>query len=303
MPIGKQKNGADVSVIMPVFNAAATVARALDSVFAQTMTPLEIIVVDDASTDNTCAVLDAYRGRGLIVLHTDRNCGAGTARNRGAAIARGAYLAFIDADDQWHPKKLEQQLAGLVNAETSAQASCTGYRLVTPSRSEVIDYSGMPTEVDVGEFAGGCFVSPGSTLMVARMCFEAVGPFDPTFRRYEDWDWLLRYSAVHRLRLEREALATVFDDRTGHSTTLASLRTLAHKHRASGVLRTIAERLKFESHLMLECGAICHRTGNRIQAALWTAASLAVYPTRYARVWSIVNRTLSDIHERRAQET
>jgi len=295
MTISKQKGDPSVSVVMPVFNSAATVARALDSVLAQTMKPLEIIAVDDASTDGTHEILDAYRDRGVIVHRADRNGGAGVARNRGAAVARGAYLAFIDADDRWHPRKLEQQLAGLVGAEASVQASCTGYRLVTPNRTEVIDYSDMPTEIDIGVLAGGCFVSPGSTLMVSRTCFEAVGAFDPAFRRYEDWDWLLRYSATHRLRLEREALATVFDDRLGHSAALAGLRRLARKHRSSGVFQTVAERLKFESHLMLECGAICHRAGKRIQAALWTAASLTVYPARYARIRAIANRALSDI--------
>jgi len=285
---------ADVSVIMPVYNGAKTVERALDSVFAQSVAPCEVIAVDDVSTDDTRAVLDAYAPRGLTVLRADRNGGAGAARNRGAAAARGTYLAFIDADDQWHPNKLELQLAGLADAGPTVQASCTGYRLVTPLRNEEIRYIDMPAEIGIEELAGGCAVSPGSTLLVSRACFAMVGPFDPTLRRYEDWDWLLRYARGYRLRLERAALATVFDDRTGHASALLSLRGIARKHRASRTFPSATSRLKFESHLLLEKGAICHRAGRHLEAVLWTAASLAVYPSRLARTWASVNRAFGD---------
>jgi glycosyltransferase involved in cell wall biosynthesis len=102
-----------VSVVIPAHNAAGTIARALASAAAQTAEPAEIIVVDDASTDETVRVVldEAKRhpaGR-VRVLRQERNRGPGSARNRGWDSASGRYIAFLDADDAWHPKKLEFQ--------------------------------------------------------------------------------------------------------------------------------------------------------------------------------------------------
>ena len=100
-----------VSVIIPVFNNAATISRALDSVFDQTAQPREIFIVDDASTDNSCAVIEKYiRDKpNAKLLRTATNCGPSAARNTGWAAASSDYIAFLDADDAWHSKKLETQ--------------------------------------------------------------------------------------------------------------------------------------------------------------------------------------------------
>lgn len=287
---------AAVSVVMPVFNAAKTVARALDSVFTQTVPPREVIVVDDASTDRTRDVLAAYAPRGLKILSHESNAGAAAARNRGAAAASGAWIAFIDSDDLWHPTKLETQLAALVAADRDVQASCTGYRLITPSSEEIVDFAGLAKAIGLDELAGGCTVSPGSTLIVSAACFRAVGPFDASLRRYEDWDWLLRYARKHRLGLVHQTLATVHDDRAGHAAAaIMSLRDVGRKHRAQGTFASAAMRLKFESTLLFERAANCHREGRHVEAVLWTAASLAMCPSRYRRGWASLRRALRDL--------
>ncbi len=100
-----------VSVIIPVFNNAATILRALDSIFSQTTQPQEILIVDDASTDNSCAVIQKYiQDRpNAKLLRSTTNCGPSAARNTGWAAASSDYIAFLDADDAWHSKKLETQ--------------------------------------------------------------------------------------------------------------------------------------------------------------------------------------------------
>ena len=101
-----------VSAIVPAFNAEKTLSETLDSIRAQTHPKLEIIVVDDGSTDSTPAIVRAHQSADpRIRLVQQENAGVASARNAAAAEARGAFLAPIDADDLWHPVKIERQLA------------------------------------------------------------------------------------------------------------------------------------------------------------------------------------------------
>src|SRR3954470_1810603 len=98
-----------VSVIIPTYNYARYLPQAIDSALGQTHAPLEVIVVDDGSTDDTPRVLEAYASRIRVIRQA--NQGAGAARNAGIAAARGEYVAFLDSDDLWRRDKLELQLA------------------------------------------------------------------------------------------------------------------------------------------------------------------------------------------------
>ena len=102
---------APVTVIIPTYNCGPFVAEAVDSVLAQTLPPAGIIVVDDGSSDDTPQRLERYRG--LIQYVTQRNQGVSAARNRGLLLADTEFVAFLDADDVWHPRKLELQMAAL----------------------------------------------------------------------------------------------------------------------------------------------------------------------------------------------
>lgn len=100
-----------VSVIVPVYNNAHTISRALDSIVRQSAQPLEVIVVDDASTDNSCEVIEKYIQNlpTAKLLRSTSNRGPSAARNMGWSVASAEYLAFLDADDAWHHKKIETQ--------------------------------------------------------------------------------------------------------------------------------------------------------------------------------------------------
>src|SRR6056297_2960635 len=102
-----------VSVIIPTYNRAKTLLRAIDSALAQTIDDLEVVVVDDGSTDNTESVLAAYDDPRVRPVIHETNQGANVARNTGLEHACGEYVAFLDSDDEWHPAKLERQLAVL----------------------------------------------------------------------------------------------------------------------------------------------------------------------------------------------
>ncbi len=109
---------AKVSIVIPVYNAAATVRRALESIFAQTFTDYEIVLVDDGSTDQTRAILQQYGDR--IQLVEQPNRGPSAARNNGVHHSTGEFLAFLDADDQFLPQRLELSVAALLRDPDAA---------------------------------------------------------------------------------------------------------------------------------------------------------------------------------------
>ena len=108
---------ANISVVIPCFNSAATIERALRSVESQTTKPHEVLVVDDASSDNTVSVIEQYERSSSLnirVIKQSANGGPSVARNAAWNVSTGEFVAFLDADDQWHPQKLEAQLNAML---------------------------------------------------------------------------------------------------------------------------------------------------------------------------------------------
>ena len=125
---------ATVSVVIPLYNKGKYIERALSSVFSQTYQPLEIIVVDDGSTDNGPERVLSFNDLKTVLMRQENN-GPGAARNAGLAKARGKYIAFLDADDEWLPSFLEAGISVLENVKTNATVVCTG-RIKSPDMSK-----------------------------------------------------------------------------------------------------------------------------------------------------------------------
>jgi glycosyltransferase involved in cell wall biosynthesis len=181
-----------VSVIIPTHNRKAFVQEAVDSVLAQTYEDFELIVVDDGSTDGTGKVLKRYENR-LLYLY-QANQGVSAARNNGLALAQGEFIAFLDSDDLWLPKKLAIQVA-FMDQHPQAQICYTdelwirrGKRVNPKKRhakcSGEIYHHCLPL----------CIISPSSALM-RRGLFAQVGTFDPGLPVCEDYDLWLRVAA------------------------------------------------------------------------------------------------------------
>jgi glycosyltransferase involved in cell wall biosynthesis len=181
----------EVSVVIPTYNRAATVERAIQSTLAQTLPPLEVIVVDDASDDRTEERLGMIRSPLLRVIRHAQNRGAAGARNSGIEAARGDCTAFLDADDEWLPNKLSVQLPQLLSAPEHTAVSCTGAMMHLLDHARQLEIHPTDTPDWHRRLLLGCDLSPGTTLLAHRWIFEKVGLFDETLRRFEDWDWLI----------------------------------------------------------------------------------------------------------------
>lgn len=186
-----------VSVIIPTYNRAAYIIRTLDSVFAQTFTDYEVIVIDDGSTDNTSEVLKPCLDR--ITCIRKVNGGQGSARNAGISMAKGEYIAFLDSDDLWLPAKLETQVRFMDDHPEYG---------MTFAACEVIDDAGnvigdwdRPVDFtfDAILLRGNFIMIP--TVIVRNEVFDQVGLFDEArdLISVEDYDMWLRIGLRYRI--------------------------------------------------------------------------------------------------------
>ena len=143
----KQQALPTVSVVMPAYNAQAFIEQAIGSVIAQTIPQWELLVIDDCSTDDTCAIVEklASRDGRIRLLRNEKNLGAARTRNRGLEQARGRYIAFLDSDDIWDPQKLEKQLA--LMEKTGADLSCCSYAIINAENEKVRPDYFVPEEI------------------------------------------------------------------------------------------------------------------------------------------------------------
>lgn len=202
-----------VSVVIPMFNRIATIRRAIDSALAQSFRDIEVIVVDDASSDESVAAVAAIDDPRLRLLRRDQNGGASAARNTGVAASRGSLVAFLDSDDEWFPRKLEIQVAALEAAPAHAGVSCTGVEMHLLDHA-ITRLQPLEDSPDwARRLAMDCDLSPGTTQLTRRAVFDAIGPLDETLPRFEDWDWLIRYTRTGSIVAVREPLARVYNRR------------------------------------------------------------------------------------------
>jgi glycosyltransferase involved in cell wall biosynthesis len=191
-----------VSIIIPAYNAAAFIRETIDSALAQTHPDVEVIVVDDSSTDDTPAVLASYGDR--IRTHRQPNGGVSVARNTGARLATGDWVAFLDADDIWKPRKVEAQLKAGAAPWSYTNRYNFGERGDFPEfQSDNI----VMLEGDVFEqlLLRGNFITV-SSVMMRKALFEQMGGFYAQKGGCEDWDLWLRTSEHHPVSYVPEPL-------------------------------------------------------------------------------------------------
>jgi glycosyltransferase involved in cell wall biosynthesis len=177
--MGKNKNQT-VSVIIPAYNRAHSVGRAIRSVLNQTYQGFEIILVDDGSTDDTEGVVRSLNDDRIRYIRHDENKGAAAARNTGITAALGKYIAFQDSDDEWLPEKLEKQIRVLQDAPAEVGIVYSDMWRIRGNRRKYWHSHTMGIGIQ--------------TAVVRSQCFDKMGVFDERFPRLIDADFFIGLS-------------------------------------------------------------------------------------------------------------
>ena len=198
-----------VSVVIPTYNNAQYIKEALDSVFAQSLAPCQVIVIDDGSTDNTQEVVAKYGIK--IIYHRIKNSGQAYARNIGIELVKGKYTAFLDADDIWLPKKLEKQIALIEKNPNCPMVFCNFSVFIEDSSSLDVTADWLSTKkwMATGNIFTNLvmenFILPSATIVRTRYLRE-VGGFDPELSPREDRDLCLRLAASYPIEGDKTVL-------------------------------------------------------------------------------------------------
>lgn len=273
-----------VSIILPTFNRAGLLGTAIESVLAQTAGEFELIVVDDASTDETPSLLESFDDARLRVLRLETNGGAARARNRGIAAAKGSLIGFIDSDDVWKPDKLERQIAALAGAsERVGMCVCSmeyepaGERPWVRYRDEELGSSEAITRLTLGVGLG----TP-AWLVRARALLDA-GGFDESLPRMQDYECALRIAKRSGILLMSDILVTVRLQPDSLSASADrytdAIERIVDRH------RSLFERNpKGHSHMIFRAGKYLALEGRYGEARKWFSRSLRIRPLN-VRAW------------------
>lgn len=198
-----------VSVIIPTYNRANLIGRAIQSVLNQTYRNIEIIIVDDASNDNTEEIVTKFHNINVVYIRHNCNKGGGAARNTGIKASNGQFIAFLDDDDEWLNDKLEKQVKTILTLSSEWGGIYCGFYRITDKKIkkiEVFKKGNLKTELlkeqlDIGS---------SSTLLFIKKIILEIGLFDETFERNQDFELLIRFFRKYKLFSLEEPLVKIY---------------------------------------------------------------------------------------------
>jgi glycosyltransferase involved in cell wall biosynthesis len=198
-----------VSVILPVFNRADIVKKSIRSVLNQSYNNLELIVIDDGSTDDTPQAVKSVQDDRIIYIRKDNNKGANTARNTGLKAATGEYIAYIDSDVVWLPDKIKTQVDKIESAnDKTGVVHCYAY-------SEFDGYFQIVKRNHHGNIFEDLISSKAkattSSLLIDSSCFDQCGGWDEDLRSFNEYDMLLRFAEKYRFEVVQKPMLFEID--------------------------------------------------------------------------------------------
>ncbi len=262
-----------VSIILPTYNRAASLPRAIGSILSQTYPDYELLVIDDGSTDHTREVVEGYRDPRIRYLRNDGPVhGASRARNIGIQEARGEYIAFQDSDDVWLPDKLERQVRCLEETEADVV-----YCRMHWENSGVCVPSPSQKTFDLPTLLKNSYT--GTPAIIGKAGCLKDNPFDENLRRNVDWELMIRLTAYYRAIYEEDDLVEVHPTpgsiTSDSEAAVQSIEYIRRKHRGlyqehPASLRAVNRKLLYHRALLLDerCTAAAQKNRNpRTQAA------------------------------------
>lgn len=191
-----------ISVVIPTYNRENTVVKSINSVLKQTYSDIEVIIVDDASTDNTTSKIKKIIDKRIKIIELKKNCGATVARNVGIKNANGSYIAFQDSDDYWYPNKLEMQIEFL----KMNNSDFIGCMMMSNDgkKKTLIKRLSKTNRINKDDLIPRNFIST-QTILAKREVFDKY-LFDETIERYQDWDLVLRVCDSYKVNFQDEVL-------------------------------------------------------------------------------------------------
>jgi glycosyltransferase involved in cell wall biosynthesis len=224
----------EVSVIIPTYNRSERLVRAVQSVLDQSFRDLEILVVDDGSTDDTEAHLVPY-GTSITYMRQGVNRGVSAARNRGIEHANGTWIAFLDSDDYWLKEKLHVQMEFLHRTPNAVACQTEEIWIRRGRRVNPKKIHKKPSGEIFQQSLQLCLVSPSSVIL-KRSVFDEIGVFDETLEAAEDYDLWLRISCKHPIHLIDRHLVV---KEGGHEDQLSRKHTGMDRFRITAIVKLL----------------------------------------------------------------
>ena len=199
-------NKPKVSAIIPNYNYAQYVGEAIDSVLDQTYPNIEVVVVDDGSSDGSREILEGYGDRIKVILQ--ENQGVSAARNNGVKASEGRYLAFLDADDAWLPTKIQKQVDALNNSQNPGLVHVGVAEIDADGKviRERLDGLEGDVQKELLLIERSVILGGGSGSMITRQVFNEVSGFDEGLSTSADWDMFVRICGLHEAVFVPEVL-------------------------------------------------------------------------------------------------
>ena len=200
-----------ISVIIPVYNRENLIQRAIKSILNQTYKNLEVLVIDDGSTDRTEEKVKELQDKRINYFKNERNKGVSIARNRGIKLSAGEIIALQDSDDESYPTRLEKQLKILLNSNDEVATVYCGMELYDSNSGEKIGENIKKVDFKENFINGSYFLTPGTgTLMIKKVIFDEIGYFDEKMYANVDTELAIRISKKYKIGFVNECLVKVY---------------------------------------------------------------------------------------------
>jgi glycosyltransferase involved in cell wall biosynthesis len=273
-----------VSVIIPTYNRAYFLPRAVKSVLAQTFQDFELIVVDDGSTDDTKKTVKEFQKKDKRIKYIwQENSGRpAVAKNTGIKAAQGRYIAFLDDDDEWLPEKLEKQLKLFNETKNLGVVGCNCWNVYENKNNKKREYRIKKNANQKSVFSKNlerCFIHSSSSVIIPRRVFDAVGLYDESLNINDDWDLYIRILKNHVFDFAGEPLFCYYihdKNISGDASCLQHIEDLTRmldKHK-----KDYDDNLLAKSRVLVSIGTYYMVKGDRVKARRYFFESVRAVP-------------------------